>query len=387
LKSLIKWAVLALVVFAILVISHEPLYWKRYTIALLHGGELPASAYTPQARVRGSNQPPAPRETPASESLDAPALQAAADYAGAHHSQALIVSRHGYLVFEKYWQGTNLDTVIDSRGLGRVVAALAVGIALSDRKIGWPDEPISYLVPGLHDDPRGMITVRNLLQLSSGLGSPSSGAREYGSDMATQNLNLPLEALPGTRWLDQSADPDLLGFILQRATGESYNEYVSHAIWARIGAGDAVMWLDRPGGVPHVDRGFFARTGDWMRVAEVLLRNGNYQGDEVVVPRWVPEMLQPAKSNPDYGAYIRLGAHTAPGMTPYVTDDVFVVSGGGNRLWFVPSLQLAILRTGDATDPDWDDARIPNLVIRGARDFVPPAARPGADVRQLVPNH
>jgi hypothetical protein len=73
-------------------------------------------------------------------------------------------------------------------------------------------------------------------------------------------------------------------------------------------------------------------------------------------------------------------------MSPYATEDVFVVEGGGNRLWLVPSLQMAILRTGGPPASDWDDGRIPNLVIRGARDFVP-AARPGADIRQLVPNH
>jgi CubicO group peptidase (beta-lactamase class C family) len=147
------------------------------------------------------------------------------------------------------------------------------------------------------------------------------------------------------------------------------------------------MWLDHPGGAAHADRGFFARQGDWLRIAELLLQNGNYQGDEVIVPRWVPELLLPARSNSNYGAYIRRGDHTPPGVTPYVTDDVFLVSGGGNRLWLVPSLQLAILRTGASSDPDWDDGRIPNFIIRGAHDFVPPAARLGTDIRQLVPNH
>jgi hypothetical protein len=48
---------------------------------------------------------------------------------------------------------------------------------------------------------------------------------------------------------------------------------------------------------------------------------------------------------------------------------------------------MAILRTGSALPSDWDEGRIPNLIIRGAHDFIPPAARPGADLRQLVPNH
>ena len=397
-KILIKWTALAVVVAAVLVIARDPAYWLKERLGLgclgLQGqglvGQgfvrdgtvgLSASAYTPRAVLQGSNQPPAPRMSPAEEQLDVAALQSAADYAQKQQSRALIVSRHGYIVFEKYWQGSNLDTVVESAGLGRVLAALATGVAISERKIGWPEEPIGYLVPALSKDPRGQITVRNLLHMSSGLALP------YSSNAIRQYLNLPSEAPPGERWLDHSVDPDLLGYVIQSATGQPYAQYVSQAIWSRVGAGDASLWLDGPGGNAHVDTGFFARQGDWLRVAELLLQNGNYQGDEVIVPRWVPQLLQPVKGNPNYGSYVRLGTHPAPGMSPFATNDVFVVEGGGNRMWLVPSLQIAILRTGNQPSSDWDDGRIPNLIIRGAHDFIPPAARPGADIRQLVPNH
>jgi len=382
LKRFLKWTSLAAIVAAVLVIAREPLYWcTRSGVALRACTELPQSAYTPRALVRGSNQPPAPRESPAGEQLDVAALRAAAEYAEKQHSQALIVTRHGYLVFERYWQGSNLDTVVESRGLGRVLVALAVGSAISDRRIGWPDEPLGYLIPAWSKDPRGEITVRNLLQMSSGLGPSTSG------QVVGPYLDLQVVAHPGRRWLDQASDPDLLAYAIQSAVSRPYAEYLSQAIWRRIGAGDASIWLENPGGEPHVDTGFFARQGDWVRVAELLLRNGNYQGDEVIVPRWVPELLQPVKGNPHYGSYLHLGTHASPGMSPYASSDVFVVEGGGNRMWLVPSLQLAILRTGSAPGADWDDGRIPNLIMRGARDFLPAAARPGADLRQLVPSH
>jgi CubicO group peptidase (beta-lactamase class C family) len=254
---------------------------------------------------------------------------------------------------------------------------LATGAAIGEHKIAWPDEPLGYLVPAWSNERRGEITVRNLLQLSSGLG-PSYG----GSYVA-----LPVSVPPGTRWLDQDADPDLLAYAIQHVTGRAYADYLSQAIWARIGAGDASLWSQEGGAVPHAGIGFRARQGDWLRVGELLLGNGNYQGDEVLLPRWVPELLKPARANPHYGSYLHLGAHAEPGMSPYASPDVYVVEGGGNRMWLVPSLQLAILRTGDSTGPGWDDGRIPNLIINGARDFVPAGARPGSDLRQLVPNH
>jgi CubicO group peptidase (beta-lactamase class C family) len=370
LRSLAKWTILAAVVALTLVIAGNPPYWQRRLVTAVYGtSELPASFYTPRAIVKGGNQPPAPRESPVTESLDPQALRAAAAYARAHESLALIVTRHGYIVFENYWAGSSLDTVVNSQGLGRVVTALATGVAISERKIGWPDEPVGYFIREWANDPRGQITVRNLLQLSSGLGP--------------DRVRL---APPGSRWVDQPVDPDLLAEVIQKATGTAYAQYVSQSIWKRIGAADASIWLGS-GGRPHADAGFFARQGDWLRVAELLLKNGNYQGDEIIVPRWVPELLKPSKSNADYGSYLHLGTHAAAGTSPYAADDVFVVEGRGSRLWLVPSLQIAILRTGPPPSGDWDEARIPNLIVRGARDFVPPAARPGADLRQIVPNH
>jgi CubicO group peptidase (beta-lactamase class C family) len=287
-----------------------------------------------------------------------------------------------------------------------VITALVTGSALSERKIGWPEEPVGNFIPEWRDDPRGAITVRNLLQLSSGLEAPTpsrspwsvAASEAYGSDIVPQYLHRPLAAPPGRNWVDQSADPDLLALVIEKATGQRYAQYVSQALWQRIGAADAWVSLDRPGGAARVDHGFLVRQGDWIRVAELLLTNGRYQGDEVIVPRWIPQMLEPARSNKDYGSYVRLGAHASAGMTPYVSTDVFLVEGGGNRLWLVPSLQIAILRTAnplkDAAGTtaasgmsDWDDARIPNLIIRGARDFVPSVARPGGDLSKLVPNH
>lgn len=391
-KTLIKWAVLGVVVAAVLVIARDPQYWRRALILRACGPTVPLWFYEPRERIPGGNQPPAPRESAAAQMLDPTALEAAAAYAEAHHSRALIVSRHGYLVFEKYWQGSSFDTLVDSGPLARIVVALVTGAAISQRRIGWPQEPLGYLIPAWHYDPRGVITVRDLLQLSSGL-APGEPADELGADIVSSYLRRPQADAPGKRWFDQSVDPQLLAYSISRATRQRFAQFVSQTLWERIGAADAWLWLDRPDGAAHIDRGFLVRQGDWMRVAELLLRNGNYQGSEVVAPRWMIQLLQPAATNTDYGSYLRLGMRAERGMTPYAASDVLLLKGGGNRLWVIPSLQIAILRTADAPAAgpgppgDWDDGRIPNLIVRGARDFVPPAARPGADLSTIVPNH
>jgi CubicO group peptidase (beta-lactamase class C family) len=371
---------------ALLVVAGAALWHKPLMLLVLRGGEV--STYEPRELVPGGNEPPAPRVAPESEQLDRAALEAAAAYAAEHRSRALIVSRHDHIVFERYWQGTSFDTLADAQSFTRLLAALAAGVAISHRLIAWPDEPVGAFLSEWSNDPRGAITVRNLMQMSSGLAPPKDGG--YPRDLSAAALRAPLVTAPGVARVEQWTDPQLLSLVIERATRQRYASYLSQALWRRIGAADAWLWLDRKGGEAHGDCCMIARQGDWIRIGELLLREGNYRGDEVMRPGWVTLMRTPGKADPDYGTYLRLGTRPRRGEESYVTREVFVVEGeGGNRLWLVPSLGIAILCTGPAAGRDaaWSDSQIPNLIIRGARDFVPPAAHPGGDVSALVPNH
>lgn len=373
-------------VVCLLALAAAALWRKPLMQLVVRGAEV--SDYEPRELVRGGNEPPAPRVAPELEQLDRAALEAAAAYAGEHRSRALIVSRHDHIVFERYWQGTSFETLADAQSFTRLLAALAAGVAISHRMIAWPDEPVSAFLGEWGSDPRGAITVRNLMQMTSGLAPPQDAG--YPRDLAATALATPLATAPGTARVEQWADPQLLALVIERATRQRYASYVSQALWRRIGAGDAWLWLDRKGGAAHADCCMIARQGDWIRIGELLLREGNYRGDEVIRPGWVTLMRTPARADPNYGAYVRVATRSLPGEESYVSRDVFVVEGkGGNRLWLVPSLGIAILCTGPAAGRDaaWRDSQIPNLIIRGARDFVPPAAHPGGDISALVPNH
>jgi CubicO group peptidase (beta-lactamase class C family) len=229
--------------------------------------------------------------------------------------------------------------------------------------------------------------------MSSGLqpsGSPvnpwSAGAHErFGPNIAGWQLRQQLVGRPGLTWADQPADSQLLALVIERATKQRYAEYLSVALWRRLGAADAWLWLDRPGGTAHADCCLLARQGDWIRLGELLANGGRYQGDEVVTPRWLPQLLTPAPGNPTYGSYLKVKAGKT--SEAYAAPDVFLVEGRGNRMWLVPSMALVMLRTGDSLRAGWDDSRIPNLIIRGARDSVQSQAGRPVDLRSLVPNH
>ncbi len=381
--SRVRFALWAAVLIALLLAAPRCARWAGLTHA---EGVAALAAHQPLELVAGGNEPPAPRVAPELEKLDAQALAAAADYAQAHDSRALIVSRNDHIVFERYWHGTGFNTLADAQSFTQLLAALAIGTAMSHRLIGWPDEPLSAFISEWSQDPRGAIPLRSLMQLSSGLGPAAPGAPP--TDLLAATLATPLATAPTTRRLEKPADAQLLALVLERVTHQRYAQYLSQALWRRVGAGNAWLWLDRPAGTAHADCCMVARQGDWIRIGQLMVRDGNYRGAEVIRPGWVTLMRSPSKADADYGAFVRLASW--PGQEQYATRDVFVVEGsGGNRLWLVPSMQIAILCTGDAAgrDPHWDDSRIPNLILRAAHDYLPPAAQPGADISSMVPGH
>jgi CubicO group peptidase (beta-lactamase class C family) len=189
----------------------------------------------------------------------------------------------------------------------------------------------------------------------------------------------------------------LLARVVELATGDRYASYISERLWKPIGAADAQLARDNEAGATRADCCLRARRGDWMRIAELLVSDGRFEGEQIIPPGWVRRMLAPSKANANFGSQVWRGlpfiASTGLGSAsePYAVDDTYLLKGAGKtRLWFVPSLALTILRTGSnsESDTDWDDAHIPNLIIRGATDYVPKAPASGVqDLSTLVPNH
>ncbi len=387
-RTFAGWAAPALLVAAAGgLIAREPLFWKRYVLSFgADPFDRAAALGAPLEIVEGGDQPPMPRASPSEQNIDPAALQSAAEYAASRNARALLVGRRGHLVFEQYWRGTDGDAALVADGFAGTVAAIMIGFAIDDRAIGSMYEPAARHFREWKDDARAAITVRDLLHMSSGLAPPVPAfhpwspdvRRRIGTHIATEFLAAPLSGRPGRDWNPQSGDTQLLATLIERATGERYSRYVSRRLWKPLGAGDAHVTLDRRGGTAHVACCFAAKPADWMRLGDALARDGVHQGEQVIPVGWVPAMRTPAAGNVRYGFHVWLGDET------YAADDVMVLEGGaGTRLWVVPSLELVILA---AAGPQ--DSHLPNVIVRGMRDFVPKRVERRADDPALyVPGH
>lgn len=320
--------------------------------------------------------------------LDPRGLALAETYADRMRSVALLVFHRGALRYERYWSGFDEATRTNPNSMHKTVLALVVGAAIADGHIPSVDAPASRWITEWRGDARRDITVRELLQMASGLEVPIFGTWKssrilFGSDLQAGVLGLGVEAPHGSVFQYNNASSQVLVMLVERATGQRYADYLSRRLWQRIGAEDAALWMDRVGGQP---RGFcclFATARDWLRVGRLILDRGRVGEEQVLPVEWITAMTTPSARNPNFGLHVWLGSPsgTARPYNRYTTrakadafhsarfaaDDIIYLDGfGGQRVYIVPSQELVIVRTG-VSSTEWDDAVLPNAIIGAVR--------------------
>lgn len=346
----------------------------------------PMSWFQPQEPVHGAAVVSLPRLATGDLSIPKEALDAAMAYAEEMESTSLIIIRDGRIELAKYWNDGGPGTIVNSYYFNTTAMVLLFGIAVEEGHIKSIDQPAADYLPEWRTDARRAITIRQLLQMSSGLEmyfdniDPASMHTRafFGSDIATAALEYPLEKPPGSEFAYNYIVPEVLGVILERATGQRYAQYLSTRLWQPLGNQTAYVWLDRPGGKAHQNSGLYATPHDWANFGQLLLDRGSFLGRQLVPEWWFDEMLSPSPANPNYG-FIWLGReyvaerlmeprvrYRPKSSEAYLAGDLFFVDGyGGQRIYVVPSERLVIVRFGKVQRDAWDDSRLPNIVLRG----------------------
>jgi len=376
-------ALLALLIAVILFYyARDPAVFRRMLAGPGMGVVTETVKNSPQEAVKG---------TPVDDLLLAPAdtiepaaLAAAEAYATKTNSVALLVYHKGALRYEKYWPGFDRDTITDPFSAHKTVMGLLMGAAIADGVIKSIDEPAATYLPEWANDARNKIRIRDLLQMSSGLETPPFGTWTglrvtLGSELEETVLALPSVKPPGSDFQYSNANSQVLGIILQRASGKRYAEYLSERLWSRLGVPTAHVWLDREGGMARTFCCLYTNARSWLKVGRFIVDQGRVGAEQVVPAEWISAMATPAPTNPNYGLQLWIGSPAgkerkyndktvkAFHSEPFAADDMIYIDGfGGQRVYMVPSQELIIVRTGEARF-DWDDAIIPNAILRGIR--------------------
>ncbi len=370
-------------------------FWSRFDNIGPNPLNPPLSWYQPLGALAGNPGPFIPFEQPGRHAFSEEVTTEATSFADDTGGDALLVAHGGLLAIEHYAAGTAAppDHLFSAHSMTRGLGAVAIGILIDRGQIKSVDEPAADFIFEWRHDPRQAITIRQLLTMSSGIRSTPSMApgstfiqSYYGADVERIVANTPLVTEPGKTFFYDTQNNHALGLIIERASGMRYLDFVSTAIWQKLGAANARMMLDHPGGRAMAYCCMLATPRDWLRVGEMLRNGGTWNGQRIVSAAWVNQMRTPSSANPNFGFQLFLGPawmnpdinRQAPKqrstLEPVHAPDAFYLAGAGDiNLMVIPSQALTILRTGRAS-PFYRFHVVPNLLIDALVGNSPPGA-------------
>ncbi|MEE8281195.1 MAG: serine hydrolase, partial [Gammaproteobacteria bacterium] len=270
----------------------------------------------PVEQVTGGQIIVVPTAANESRSISETALAAAIAFGEQNDSHALIVYHDQAIQLEHYFPGHDADSFSPTQSMHKSVLAMLIGIAIEQGYIASVDEPAATYLMEWADDARAGITIRHMLQQNSGIDFPTFGFNPlggffrliFGPDIKPVALNQPLEVEPGSRFDYNSVNPQNLGLIVERATGKRYSQYLSEALWQRLGVPDATIVLDSEEN--QMARMFCclnATARSWLHIGLLHLNEGRMAGRQLVPVDWMRQIVIAGQHNPNYGYLTWLG--------------------------------------------------------------------------------
>jgi CubicO group peptidase (beta-lactamase class C family) len=283
----------------------------------------------------------------------------------------VVIAREGRLVLERYFEGEDetrgrrigkvsfsAATLHDMRSVTKSVVSLLYGIALEQQKVPPPEAPLLASFPqhaNLADAGRERLTIHHALNMTMGtewdeLGIPYTDPAnsEIAMDRAADRYRYILERRaieePGRRWTYSGGATALLARIIADGTGKPLHEFAREVLFGPLGLGPTA-WATDANGEAIAASGLRMTPRDLARIG-MMMAGGGMVGSRLVVPaRWIARSTEPVVTAGDFW---RFGYHW------YIGDVAFVsrfercwgaFGNGGQRLWVLPSLQIAVAIT------------------------------------------
>jgi CubicO group peptidase (beta-lactamase class C family) len=295
---------------------------------------------------------------------------------GIGETDAVVIMHAGEIVAERYGDGYGPKTRFLGWSLSKTVTGLVIGMLVSDGRLHIDESPPipHWRRPG---DPRGEITLKQLLQMRSGLRHTETTEAPYASDparllfldgrdnMAMEAEAAPLEAEPGRKFEYSTATSIILADIATRVLTHSedpvrrqrvMSEFLAARLFGPLGLRSMVAEYDAAGtmiGGAMIS----ANARDWARLGEFLRNGGSVKGAQILPRGWIDFMRHPSPRAPDYGAQLWLNR-------PSGTDRNVLFASQGPKSAFAaighlgqyvivsPAQKLTIVRLGKTREED-----------------------------------
>ncbi len=260
---------------------------------------------------------------------------------------AFLIIKHDSIWYEHYAEGYGKNSRTNSFSMAKSVVAAMLGKAIFEGKIKSLDQPVADFFPQF--DPA--LTVGDLASMASGLNWDESyynpfsmTIRAYLDDeLREQILSLKVVEEPGQEFKYLSGNIELLGMVLEKATGMTLSDYLSESFWKPMGMRENALWqLDsEENGIEKAYCCIASNARDFSKFGKLYKDFGKWNGRQLLDSAFVSKSIRPRfEASPHYGYGIWL--------TKFRGKDVFYLRGIlGQYVIVIPEDDLIITRLGE----------------------------------------
>ncbi len=308
------------------------------------------------------------------------------------NSTAFIVIKDDAVLYEKYMNDHSRDSVQRSFSMAKSITSTLVGLAVQDGYIHSLDDKMVGYLPELKGRGLDEMTIKDLLVMNSGiafnllpkdavrLSQPVSAEALMYSLPDTRSHILKLHAgrePVGAYFLYDDYHPLLEALIIERTSHKTISAYTEEKLWRQLGMEYPASWsLDSEQcGFEQAASGFNARAIDFAKFGRLFLKDGMWEGRQILPIGWVKEATSPDPNDkrpwmndPDWknaGGYYKYhwwGIVNHDGSYDYTATG----SPGGQIIYISPSHNAIVVHNGASGDPMvW--AMIARSIIQGLR--------------------
>jgi CubicO group peptidase (beta-lactamase class C family) len=274
---------------------------------------------------------------------------------------AFLIIKNDSIMYERYFDKYQANNAVPSFSMAKSVTSILIGCAIADGLIKSVEEPITQYIPELSANGFDKVSIKHVLQMTSGLNfnesyvNPLGHAASfyYGLNLRKSIKKLSLKRAPGQSFEYVSGNTQLLGLILERALkGKTVTQYLQEKLWTPLGMEYAASWSidSEQSGLEKTFCCLNARARDYAKIGRLYLNKGNWNGQQIVPEKWVQEStkIDTTAGSAFYYQY--------QWWLPSKDGDFMAHGILGQYIYVNPSNKVIIVRLGKTEGKtDWED--------------------------------
>ena len=233
-------------------------------------------------------------------------------------TQGVLIIQNDSIVYEKCTGEMAVDKIAAVFSVTKSVTSLLCGIAVDDGYIKSVDDPVTdYLPELLKADPMWRkLTIRHLLDMRSGLDFDDTyslrleglkrlnamAKLNYGHNIMAQVRKLKFRCEPGTEYRYESMTTEILGLVIERATGCRFADYLEGKVWTPLGMEFPafITYDSKKHHASHAFGGLALTMLDLAKIGRLYLNKGMWDGKRIVSESWIEQSTAYSEDNEGY---------------------------------------------------------------------------------------